>query len=132
MKRARFLACRLDHYDLHYKLQIPRRNNAHRLDDSEKHALTEEHACRQETMEGFGYARSEPTTDEQKRRETDQLIELMSSRWLQIHSEYIMQGSGSYNDYQREAVAREMQRRPTAVMIPAGVHLDEDEEMMDD
>ena len=30
MKRARFLACRLDHYDLHdphYKLQLSRRNN---------------------------------------------------------------------------------------------------------
>lgn len=80
-----------------------------------------------ETMEGFGYAHSEPTPDEQKR-----LVELMSNRWLQINSEYIMEGSGAYNDYQREAVAREMQRRPTAVMIRAGVHLDEDEEMMDD
>lgn len=36
MKRARFLVCRLDHYDPHYRLQVSRSDNAHWIDDSEK------------------------------------------------------------------------------------------------
>ncbi|KAJ5943955.1 hypothetical protein N7516_004123 [Penicillium verrucosum] len=82
MKRARFLVCRLDHYDLHYRLQVSRSDNAHWIDDSEKRALTEEHARRQVTIEGFGYDRPEPAPYDQKKREADQMIERMSSRWL--------------------------------------------------
>ncbi|KAJ5943307.1 hypothetical protein N7516_003475 [Penicillium verrucosum] len=104
MKRAHFIVGRLDYYDLHYKLHISRGDNTHWIDDSEKRALAEEHARRQVTLEGFGYGRPEPTPHDQKKREADQMVERMSSRWLQIHSEYIMQGSGAYNEYQREAV----------------------------
>lgn len=38
----------------------------------------------------------------------------MSTRLLQVHSEYIAEGSGAYGAYQKEAVAKELDARPAA------------------
>ncbi|KOS36457.1 hypothetical protein ACN38_g12798 [Penicillium nordicum] len=88
-----------------------------RVDDHERQAIQEEKIRRDDTMEGFGIDRVEPTTDEQKKQETDQLLTQMPTRLLQVHLEYIAEGSGAYNAYQREATAREFDIRPTAEKI---------------
>lgn len=87
---------------------------ASRVDDHERQALREEKIRRDETMEGIGIDRVEPTPKEQKRQETDQLLAHMPTRLLRVHLEYITKGSGAYGAYQKEAVARELDIRPAA------------------
>lgn len=87
---------------------------ASRVNEHEKQAIREEKARRDDTIEGIGIDRTDPTPEEQKRQETDRLIAQLSTRLLQVHSEYIAEGSGAYNSYQQEAVAKELNARPAA------------------
>ncbi|KAK4861327.1 hypothetical protein LT330_004243 [Penicillium expansum] len=112
LKRARARAYALDYFDLHYRLRLSESPLSLRVDAYERQAIREEMGRREDTMEGLGVARDEPTPDDQKRQETDQLLINMSTRWLQIHLEYITGGSKAYNDYQKEALTREFESRP--------------------
>ncbi|KAJ5801557.1 uncharacterized protein N7518_003625 [Penicillium psychrosexuale] len=84
------------------------------MEESGKQAIRDESLRREDTLEGFEIDRPEPTSEIQKTQETDQLIAQMTTRWLQIHQEYITEGLGAYNPYQEEAVQRELSNRPTA------------------
>ncbi|KOS36460.1 hypothetical protein ACN38_g12796 [Penicillium nordicum] len=90
---------------------------ASRVDNHERQAIREEKIRRDESIEGIGIDRVEPTPDEQKIQETNQLLAHMPTRLLQVHLEYIAEGSGAYSNYQREAVARELDIRPAAEKI---------------
>ncbi|CAI7670229.1 unnamed protein product [Penicillium viridicatum] len=118
LKRAQARVYCLDYFDLHYKLNLSNGPMSSRVEDTERQALQSEKTRRDDTMEGFGVDRAEPTPDEQKRQETDQLLAHMPTRLLRVHIEYITEGSGAYNAYQREAVAREFDSRPSAEKIP--------------
>ena len=92
-------------------------SSAFRLDESERQALQEEYHRRLDNGEGFGVIRSEPTSKDQKRIDTDEALNAMSTRWMQVHQEYIDEGSEAYNEYQKEAIAREFQARPDAEKV---------------
>lgn len=117
LKRTRARVYCLDFFDLHYKLHLSNGPMSSRIEDSEKQAIQEEKTRREDTMEGFGIDRVEPTSEGQKRQETDQLLAQIPTRLIQVHLEYIAEGSGAYSAYQREAVAREFDNRPTAEKI---------------
>lgn len=128
LERARLRALNMDFFDLHYKLRLADSSATLHIDEAEKQAVQEEKARRDDTMEGFGVDRAEPTSEEQKQRDTDQMLPNMSTRWLQIHLEYIGKGSGAYNAYQREAIAKEFDSRPAVERVLDDIVDSDDEE----
>ncbi|KXG51690.1 uncharacterized protein PGRI_090830 [Penicillium griseofulvum] len=87
LAQARIQAFRLDYYDLSFRLHLAHGARSHYLDRAEIQAL-EERTRREETMEGYGAKRTEPTSIEVKEREAKGMAELMSTRQLLVHQDY--------------------------------------------
>ncbi|KGO74754.1 hypothetical protein PITC_083630 [Penicillium italicum] len=82
-----------------------------------RQAVQDEARRREDTHEGFGVDRDEPTPLDQKKTETDDMLRLVSTRWVQIHKEYVDEGSEAYGVYQKDAIEREFNARPDAEKI---------------
>ncbi|KUM55443.1 hypothetical protein ACN42_g11832, partial [Penicillium freii] len=99
---------RLDFYDLHFRYNQPQGPNAHHYTSVQKHLLEEEVLRRADTLEGYGEARNVTTSLPQK---AASLAAKMTTLELLQHQYYIQEGPGTYT-YQKQAVSRELAKRP--------------------
>ncbi|CAI7633998.1 unnamed protein product [Penicillium crustosum] len=113
-KHAKRRAMRLDYYDLYYRFHLATGAASYRFEPTERQALEAEVLRREETLEGFGVARTVPTSDEQKQEEALSMTAEMSTRHLVMHLEYIQNGSRAYNDFQQRALNLQIAGRPEA------------------
>ncbi|KAJ6139466.1 hypothetical protein N7471_005952 [Penicillium samsonianum] len=114
LQRARRRAFHYDYYDLHYHHIRSQGPHAHEYIADEKQAIQEEVDRRQMTKEGYGMRASSRTSDNMKRTEAKTMAAQMSNMELLSHFDYIHQGSGAYNSYQRTAIRDELDERPDA------------------
>ncbi|KAJ5494450.1 hypothetical protein N7463_010537 [Penicillium fimorum] len=68
----------------------------------------------EDTLLSHAISRRRETPEDQKNQETNGLVVQITIQRLQIHQEYISEGSRAYNPYQEGAVERELNNRPAA------------------